>query len=41
MIAQHFIRSPSLKEKLNDRYAGLELVTGKYCFKSEDKKLIR
>ncbi|KAJ6221518.1 hypothetical protein RDWZM_000063 [Blomia tropicalis] len=27
MIPQHFIRSPSLREKLNDRYAGLELAT--------------
>jgi hypothetical protein len=30
MIAQHFIRSPSLRQKLQDRYAGLELVSGKY-----------
>ncbi|KAF7490275.1 hypothetical protein SSS_10353 [Sarcoptes scabiei] len=28
MIQQHFIRSPSLREKLNDRYAGLELISG-------------
>lgn len=30
MIQQHFIRSPSLREKLNDRYAGVELATGEY-----------
>ncbi|KAH9416376.1 hypothetical protein DERP_000881 [Dermatophagoides pteronyssinus] len=28
MIQQHFIRSPSLREKLNDRFAGLELISG-------------
>lgn len=30
MIPQHFIRSPSLRQKLNDRYAGVELATGKF-----------
>ncbi|CAG2105734.1 unnamed protein product [Medioppia subpectinata] len=28
MIAQHFIRSPSVRQKLEDRYAGLELLSG-------------
>lgn len=32
MIQQHFVRSPSLREKLSDQYAGVELATGKCIF---------
>ncbi len=32
MIQQHFVRSPSLREKLSDQYAGIELATGKKPF---------